>query len=288
MIMSRGERWFHFANTWFMLLIGLGALFPFMYIVSVSLTPTSIVDQYGGFLIFPRQITFAAYKDVFFNSGIPRSLLNSLFVTGVGTTLSLLFTTMMGFGLAKHGVPGRSIYLFLVVFTILFNGGIIPTYLIVKDVGLLNSLWSLIIPTLISPFNLLIVKTFFQQIPQELEDAAVIDGCGELGIFVRITLPLSVAVILTIGLFYAVSYWNVYFHAILYLTDSELYPLQVALRQLLLQPDPTALDMSADYEVPTETMKMAGVVVSTLPIVLVYPFVQKYFLKGATLGAVKG
>ncbi|MBO9606771.1 MAG: carbohydrate ABC transporter permease [Paenibacillaceae bacterium] len=288
MIISRQEKWFQYANYALLLVIGLGALFPFLYIVSVSLTPTSVVDRYGGFLIFPRQITFAAYEQVFTNSAIPRSLLNSLFITGVGTLLSLLVTAVMGFGLAKQGVPGRSVYLFLVVFTILFSGGIIPTYLVVKDVGLLNSLWSLIIPTLINPFNLLIFKTFFQQLPKELEDAAVIDGSGELGIFVRITLPLSVAVLLTIGLFYAVFYWNVYFHAILYLTDAERYPLQVALRQLLMQPDPTVLDMSSDYEVPAETMKMAGVVVSTLPIVLAYPFVQKYFMKGATLGAVKG
>jgi putative aldouronate transport system permease protein len=282
---STGEKWFYGVNYVFLALLGIGTILPFMYIVSVSLTPLSEVMKHGGFILLPSQITFSAYKEVFTDSIIPGALLNTVLVTVFGTLFGLLLTLPMGYGLAKKEVPGRKVYIFLVVFTILFNGGIIPTYLVIKNLGLLNSLLALFIPTLISPFHLLIAKTFMEQLPEELEDAAVIDGANELGYLVRIVIPLSLPLIATLGLFNAVYYWNLYFPGMLYITKSELYPLQVALQQLVAVPEPA---MGEAAELPPETMKMAAVVVSTLPIVIVYPFLQRYFVKGATIGAVKG
>lgn len=287
MKISRGEKIFRLINYIFLALLGAGSVIPFMFVISVSITPLSEVMRHGGFMLFPTDITFTAYTEVFTKSTIPRALSNTLFVTSAGTFLSLIFSAVMGFGLAKKGVPGRKIYLFFVVFTMLFSGGIIPTYLVVKSLGLLNTLWAIILPIMITPFNLLIVKTFFEHLPDELEDAATIDGCSDLGVLARIVIPLSVPVLVTIGLFYAVNYWNVYFPGILYITDTQLYPLQVALQQMLVSPDMSDMFMD-DIPVPSQTLKMAAVVVSSLPIIIVYPFLQKYFVKGATLGAIKG
>jgi putative aldouronate transport system permease protein len=283
---SIGEKWFSGFNHAFLLLLGIGTIFPFMYIVSVSLTPLSEVMKHGGFILLPTQITFAAYEQVFAESIIPRSLLNTVIVTLLGTFFGLLLTFAMGFGLAKKEVPGQRIYIFLVVFTILFQGGIIPTYLVVKNLGMINTLFALFVPTLISPFHLLIAKTFMGQLPEELEDAAIIDGASEVGYLARIVIPLSLPLLATLGLFNAVYYWNLYFPGLLYITKSSLFPLQLALQQLVTVPEPAM--MTEAMALPPETMKMAAVVVSTLPIVIVYPFLQKYFVKGATLGAVKG
>ncbi|WP_127581904.1 carbohydrate ABC transporter permease [Paenibacillus koleovorans] len=267
--------------------LGALCLLPFWYILSVSLTPYTEVLKHGGFLLFPRQLTWQAYHEVLFESALPHAFRNTLFITLAGTALSLAFTIMGAFALAKKELPLRRAFMLIIVFTMLFNGGIIPTYLIVKQTGLLDSLWSLIIPVLVSPFNLFIVKAFFEQMPEELEDASIMDGVGEAGYLTRIVLPLSLPVIATISLFYAVGYWNSYFHAILYLNQSDLYPLQVVLRQMIATPDPMhASDMES--VIPPETMKMAAVVIATLPILAVYPMLQKYFVKGATLGAIKG
>lgn len=282
-----GEKWFYGLNYGFLLLLGVSTIFPFLYIVSVSLTPLSEVMRHGGFILIPRSVTFDAYKEVFFDSLIPRSLLNTIFVTIMGTGLGLLITTTMGFGLAKREVPGNRIYIFLIVFTILFQGGTIPTYLVVKELGLINTLFALFVPTLVTPFHLLIAKTFMEQLPGELEDASMIDGASEFGYLVRVVLPLSLPLLATIGLFNAVYYWNLYFPGVLYTTKQELFPLQLALQQLITVPENSSVASDA-AELPPETMKMAGIVVSTLPIVIVYPFLQKYFVKGATLGAVKG
>lgn len=283
---SNGEKIFYAITLLVLMLLGIGALVPFLYVIAVSITPLAEIARHGGFVFLPREITWEAYRQVFTHSTIPMAFRNTLIVTLAGTFLSLLATVLMGFGLAKNGVPGRRWYLLLVVFTMLFSGGIIPTYLVVRATGLLNSPWALIIPTLISPFNLLIAKTFFSQVPQELEEASTIDGASEGGFLLRIALPLSLPMLATLGLFYAVQYWNLYFPGILYLTKADLYPLQVALQQLLVAPD--FMDMQNNYKsLPTETLKMAAVVVSTLPIMLIYPLLQKYFVKGSTLGAVK-
>lgn len=283
---TKSEKIFYATNYLLMAIVGAVCLFPFLYVLAVSLTPLSEVLRHGGFMILPKEITFVAYKQVFLESSIPQGFKNTMLVTVSAVALSMTITVLMGFGLAKREVPGRKAYIFLVVFTILFHGGIIPTFLVVQATGLLNSLWALIIPQLIIPLNLLIIKTFFEQLPAELEDAAVMDGCSDLLVLLRIVLPLSAPALATVGLFYAVHSWNTYFLGILYISNAELYPLQVALRQLFMVQDPSL--MEAATPIPPETMKMAAVMVSTLPIVLVYPFLQKYFVKGANLGAIKG
>ncbi|WP_167859026.1 carbohydrate ABC transporter permease [Paenibacillus cymbidii] len=287
MSMSMGEKWFQWLNYFFLLLIAIGSVFPFLYIISVSLTPLADVMKHGGFILIPRHVTFEAYSHVFTRTNVPRSMLNSLYITFFGTILSTMLTLAMGYGLAKREVPGKNVYVLLVVFTIVFSGGIIPSYLIVKYLGLLNSLWSIILSFLISPFNLLIAKAFLEQLPQELEESTEVDGAGELTYFLKIVIPLSKPVIATLSLFNAVFFWNMYFYGALYITKQELLPLQVALKQLIASPDPSLM-MGQEMPLSPETLIMAGVVVSTLPIAILYPFLQKYFIKGATLGAVKG
>jgi len=181
----------------------------------------------------------------------------------------------------------------LVVFTILFNPGIIPMYLLVRDVGLINSLWSLIVPVMTSGWYVLLMKSFFDSIPVELEEAAMIDGCNDLYIFFKIILPLSAASLAAFGLFFAVGYWNTFFNAVLYITDFTKVPLQIVLRNMLIDSDTAvggsaAVEMSSEKQLPSQTIKMAAVVVSTVPILLVYPFLQKHFAKGVMLGSVKG
>jgi putative aldouronate transport system permease protein len=181
----------------------------------------------------------------------------------------------------------------MILVTILFNPGIIPNYIIVRDLGMINSIWSLIIPVLISGWNVILMKSFFDNIPPELEDAAVIDGCTDLGTFFRIVLPLSAPALAAFGLFYAVGYWNTFFNAILFINDYAKVPLQVVLRNMLIDSDTTtggaaAVEMISDNQIPTQTIKMAAVVIATLPILAVYPFLQKHFAKGVMLGSVKG
>ena len=210
-------------------------------------------------------------------------------MTVAGTFLSLVVTAMMAYALAKPYLLGRRTINFLVIFTMLFSGGMIPTFIVVSKLGLLDSLWSLILPVTVNAFNLVIMRNFFQGIPDSLEEAARIDGCSEIGVFLRVVLPLSMASIATIGLFYAVTYWNTYMHAVLYINDSSLWPIQVLLRQIVI----VSSGMNADATVvdvvpPAQSVKMAVIAVATLPMLAVYPFVQRYFVKGAMIGSVKG
>ena len=181
----------------------------------------------------------------------------------------------------------------MILLTILFNPGIIPNYLLVRELGLINSVWSLIIPVLVSGWNAILMKSFFDNIPVELEDAAMIDGCNDIGTFFRIVLPLSAAALAAFGLFYAVGYWNTFFNAVLYINDYAKVPLQIVLRNMLIDSQTstggaTAVEMISDNQIPTQTIKMAAIVIATLPILLVYPFLQKHFAKGVMLGSVKG
>jgi putative aldouronate transport system permease protein len=219
------------------------------------------------------------------------SLLNTIFITLVGTLVNILLTALMAYPLARRDLPWRSPILFLVTFTMLFGGGIVPTFLIVKWLGLLNSYWSLIIPTAISAFNLIVLKNFFQQLPESLEESAKIDGCHDYGILFRIVLPLSMPALTTFSLFYAVNHWNSFFQAILYINDSSKWPIQVLLRQIVLLSQGGIGDSVATtnvmYTLP-DTVKTAVIVVATVPILCVYPFLQKHFAKGVMLGSVKG
>lgn len=209
----------------------------------------------------------------------------------VGTTLNLIVTTLLAYPLSKKSVPGRNFILMALVFTMIFSGGIIPLYILVRSLGLYDSVWALVIPGMVSTFNLLIVKTYFENLPAEVEEAARVDGCGELATLFRIVLPLSAPIMATIGLFYGVTHWNEYFKGIFYLSDKSLMPMQVVLRSMIQTPN-VSTELSINSLVldalPPETIKMAVVVVATLPLLIVYPFLQKYFVKGALLGSIKG
>ncbi|OAS17406.1 carbohydrate ABC transporter permease [Paenibacillus oryzisoli] len=276
-------------NTIVIIILGLAALaaiLPLMYVIAVSITPFSEVLKNGGFILIPKSITFSAYHKLFTETNIPKAFWVTIFITVVGTLVNLILTSLMAYPLSRRNLPGRSLFLLMVVFTMLFSGGLIPTYLVVKSLGLLDSVWSMILPNAIWSFNILIMKSFFESLPEELFESARMDGAKEFRILWQIVLPLSMPSMLTIGLFYMVGHWNEFFQAIMYVTDRSLFPLQVVIREILMltqQPLENAENM-----LPTETMQMASVVAASLPIILVYPFIQKHFTKGMLMGSVKG
>lgn len=270
-----------------LLAVGLTAVFPMLYVVAVSLTPYAELLKNGGYVIIPKAITFEAYRHLLADSDLPRAFGVTVFLTTVGSVINLIGITSMAYPLSRRQLPGRSFWLMYIFFTMLFSGGLIPTYLIVKQTGLVNTVWAMIIPGAIVTFHVLIMKTFFENIPSELFESARIDGARELRILLSLVVPLSLPVILTIALFNMVSHWNTFFNAIMYVTDTTLHPLQVVVRRMLLE---TAQDQnaSADQVVPTVTLKMAAVVLVSLPMIVVYPFIQKHFTKGMMIGAIKG
>ncbi|PAD70231.1 ABC transporter permease [Bacillus sp. 7586-K] len=264
---------------------------PFLYVIAGSFATEAELTR-RSFFIFPETFSLESYKYIFSTDTFTRSILVSIGVTFIGTLVCLLFTFTMAYPLSRKHLMGRSFIMNIIVFSMLFSGGMIPTYLVVKALGLLDSYWALILPIAINPFNLIIVKTFFQNIPVELEESAKIDGCTEFGIFWRIMLPLSKPVLATFALFYAVAIWNDFFSALLYISDSTKWPVQVLLQQIILLSQSMIGDgasMGADYvEPPEQSLKLAVVVIATVPILIVYPFLQKHFAKGMLLGSVKG
>jgi len=285
-----GSRLFDTANIVFLILCSLITLFPFVYILATSLAPLSQVLR-GGLILWPERLTWDAYHTILTNRHFVGSLWITVVITLVGTFTNLLFTVFMAYPLAKKRLKGRRVILFLVLFTMLFSGGMIPSYMVVKSLGLLNTIWSLILPGAISAFNLIILKNFFQAIPEELEESARIDGCKNMGVLFRIVLPLSMPALATFTLFYAVGHWNSFFSAVMYVTKSELWPIQVVLRQMIIEGSTQEYQealSSAEIQVLPATIKMAAIVVATVPILCVYPFLQKHFAKGVLLGSVKG
>lgn len=275
----------------FLLLFAAACLLPFVYIVAASVTaPEELIKK--GFILLPTKFSLIGYEYILSTDIILSSLTVSVCITVAGTLANLLFTALMAYPLAQRDLLGVSVMMRLIVFSMLFSGGMIPTYLVVKGTGLLDSPASLIIPGLISAFNLIIMRSFFQQLPDGLEEAARIDGCSDPGILFRIVLPLSAPVLASLALFYAVGHWNAYFNAVLYINDSSFWPIQVWLRQIVILSQGGIGDSTQFGEdfvpPPAETIKMAVIVISTLPILIVYPFLQKHFAKGALLGSVKG
>jgi putative aldouronate transport system permease protein len=287
---SLSSRLFDWFNVTLLLLFALATTLPFIHIVGTSFASEQEVLT-RDFILFPTQFSLDAYRIIFSSDRTVNSLLITVFITVAGTVINLLFTSLMAYPLSRRDLIGRQPIMLMVVFTILFGGGMIPSYLLVKELGLINSLWSLMIPGAISSFNLIILKNFFQQMPDGIEESAKIDGATDLGILFRIILPLSLPALATFGLFYAVGHWNTFMAAILYINDSNKWPIQVLLRSfvLLSQGGLQDSDNVADsVQVPPETVKMAVITVATLPILCVYPFLQKHFAKGVLLGSVKG
>jgi len=262
---------------------------PFLYVLAASFAPDSEIKT-RTFFIIPHNPTLLTYKFIFASNYFLRSMLNSVIITVGGTLVNLFFTFTMAYALSKKHFIGRSIVLNAVIFTMLFGGGMIPTYLLVKSLGLLNSYWALWLPGAISPFNFFVVKNFFQEMPQDLEDAAKIDGCTEAQVLWKIILPLSKPIIATFALFYGVGHWNSWFGALLYINDAEKWPVQLILRQIVMLSTTLASDLTQfdpNFQPPQESLKMAIIVVATLPIMLLYPWLQKYFIKGMFVGSLK-
>lgn len=281
---NNGEKAFDFINIIFMLIVMISTLYPFLYILIVSISPIEDVMKEG--FILPSRIDFSSYKFAFATGAIQRAYGNTIFVVVVGTSLNILFTLLGGYVLSKKKLPGVKVMNLFVIITMLFNGGLIPFYIVVRSLNLVNTIWSLIIPVLINTYNLIIMRSFIQSIPESLEESAQIDGCSYTRMLFNIIAPLSMPVLATLTLFYAVGHWNAFFNAIIFINRKALWPLQVVVREIFAN-NIEAINLE-DMPPPSETMKMATVIICTVPILVVYPFLQKYFVKGVMLGAVKG
>ncbi|MFZ0214772.1 MAG: carbohydrate ABC transporter permease [Candidatus Dormiibacterota bacterium] len=270
-------------------LIVIVMLFPFVYVLSVSLSNQADL-QGANVALIPRHPTLAAYQQVLAGGIVTRALEVSIGITLVGTFVSMVMTTTLAFGLSRtRQVPGSRFVLLLVLGTLLFSAGIIPNYLLVRYLGLLNNFASLILPGMISAFNLVVVRQFFMGIPDDLTDAALIDGANPLQIFWHVTLPLSKAVLAVVALFYGVGLWSDFFNALLYLNNTAMWPIQLVLRLFVLQGQSLVSGQTSGQPAPpSQTVQMAVVMIATVPILVVYPFLQKYFTQGVLSGAVKG
>lgn len=258
--------------------------FPLLYVLLASVTPYEDVVK-ASLVIFPSRITLEGYRFIFDNSNMVQAFGNTTFITVVGTVLSMVISILMAFPLSKKDLPGRGLILKLLVFTMYFSGGLIPTYLVVRNLGMANTIWSMIIPGLVSTYNLLLIKSYFESMPSGLLDAALIDGCSPMRTLVQIVLPLSMPVLMSVMLFYMVGYWNTYYAYVIYCYDMDLRPLQVVLRDIISK---ATGETEAEGYIPTITVQMSAIVFACIPIICVYPFIQRHFTKGVMLGAIKG
>lgn len=269
----------------------LAVLYPLIYIVSASFSsPFAVVS--GKVWLFPVDFTLLGYETVFKNSSVLVGYANSFFYAIIGTLVAVTVTIMMAYPLSRKTFYGRNVLMFLLTFTILFSGGLIPTYLVVKSLHLIDTRWALIIPQALGVFQIIIARTFFQNnIPDELAEAAEIDGISDIGFLLRIVLPLSKPIIAVLVLIFAVGQWNAYFDALLYIKNKDLYPLQLVLRNILLlntTENPTNISESLQRQGIAELMKYSLIIVSSLPVLILYPFVQKHFVQGIMIGSLKG
>lgn len=271
-----------------LVLVVAAVVYPLLGVVGTSFASQSDIIRSTGLVLWPEHPTLDAYRTVFTGGVVTRALLVSVGITVVGTLASLLMTVGMAYGLSRREVTGSRFILMTALFTMLFNAGIIPNFLLVKGLGLYDTYAALVMPTLVSAFNLVVLRSFFMGLPEELYDAARVDGAGDLRILVRIVLPLSKAVLAVISLFYAVTYWNAFFNALLYLDDSEKWPLPMVLRTYVLQGQSLNSASMGEVLAPQQAVQMAVLVIAVVPILLVYPFLQRYFTKGVLTGAIKG
>ncbi|MEC0203193.1 carbohydrate ABC transporter permease [Paenibacillus lautus] len=281
--------WFDALNALILSGIVMACLYPFVYMLAVSLSDSASIAS-GEVWLWPKGFNLDMYQYVFEDGRVLKGYKNTLIYVIIGTAISLIVTALGAYALSKTKMVMGKPILMLIVFTMFFNGGMIPTFLVVKELGFVNTLWGMVLPGAVGTWNLLIMRTFFMGMPQELEESGKIDGLSEIGIFFRIVLPLSKPVLATIGLYYAVGMWNNFMGPLLYLRDADMQPLQVILRNIVLSGQLTGTDgpVVGDIVVVEDGLKFATIMVSTLPILLVYPFIQKYFVKGALIGSVKG
>ncbi|MDU0328867.1 carbohydrate ABC transporter permease [Paenibacillus sp. 3LSP] len=296
MYSSRGDRIMVAFIYVFLTVFSLSTLYPFLNAIAISLNE-GLDTAKGGITLWPRSFTLENYEVVFQDERLMSGFIISVLRTVVGTISAILATAIFAYGMTKRELMGRKFYMLMCIFTMYFSGGLIPTFLLIRNLGMFNSFWVYIFPSLIGVWNMIIFRTFFQGLPQGLEESAKIDGCGNWGTLFRIVLPLSGPVIATLSLFTAVGHWNEWFIASIYISKEELLPIQTILKQILasnIVSEQTAnLDAAAQAHmaqaktVTSKSLSMATMMVATIPIVLVYPFVQKYFVKGVLVGSLK-
>lgn len=283
---TMGDRVFDVINICLLCLIAFTTIYPFWDTLMVSV---SSLKSYLSSIIhlWPSEWSFEGYSYMIHKAELWQSYGNTLFVTVVGTVINMIVTIMTAYVLSKSELRGHRIITFFAVFTMMFSGGIIPTYMVIKDVGLMDSLWAMIIPSAINTSNMIILRNFLTAMPRELEESAMLDGCTEIGVLWRIILPCSKPAIATITLYYAVDHWNEFFSAIMYLNKRTQWPLQLFLRSMLFDSEAAMAGGDSLYLLG-QPMKMAAIMMAIIPIMLMYPFFQKYFTKGVMVGAVKG
>jgi putative aldouronate transport system permease protein len=278
---SIGRKIFVSINGLFILAVCAAILIPLLMIVVTSLSPDEVIAG-KGFVLIPQGLTFKNYIAIF-NSGYMPSFYNSIFVTVSATFFSMAMTLVMGYALSHKQLPGRTAVIRFIVATMMLDAGIIPFYMVVRYLGMIDSYWSLIIPSAISTYNLILMKNYMGSIPDSLLESARIDGCTEMGILIKIVIPVSIPIIAAVTLFYTVAHWNTYYQVVMFINDSKKYTLQVLLRQLIFQSESAVSSVSA-----LNNFKMAVMIMTMLPVLVLYPFIQKYFISGIMLGSIKG
>jgi len=286
-----GEKLFYGFNYFILSIAALSCILPLFHIVSLSLSSSEAITL-GQVGLWPVELSFDAYLKLFTGTDVLGAFKNSLIITIVGTALNMLFTILTAYPLSRSYFYGRRMFTLAIVFTMLFTAGLIPNYLLIKQLGLLDSYFALWLPALISAYNLLILRTFFENVPVEIEEAARMDGCGEWRIIFQIIMPLSLPVIATVSLFYGVNHWNAFFNVLIYINDPAKANLSVLVQNMIrsqsLLAEMAMLDPDAFRSLTPESIKSAGIIVMVLPMLIVYPFLQKYFVKGVLIGSVKG
>lgn len=273
-------------------------LYPLIYIISASMSNPHLVNS-GEMWLLPKGITFEGYRTLLGNSSIWRGYLNTIYYTVLGTSINLLVTLPCAYALSREDFYGRRAFTNFMLVTMFLSGGLIPSYLLIRSLGMLNTVWALVIPGAVSVYNVVVTRTFFQStIPREMEEAAIVDGCSDFRLFMQIVLPLSTPIIAVMALFYGVGHWNSFFSALIYLSDRSMYPLQMILREILILQDMSSntvnnvtsemANMLYSKQQLAQVIKYGVMIVSSLPVIIVYPFLQKYFVKGMMVGSIKG
>lgn len=290
---TRSDQMFDLSNKLFTFILLMIIVYPLIYVTSASFSDPVYVHT-GKVWLWPLGFTIEGYVEVFKNAEIWSGYRNTIFYTLGGTFINLFVTLPCAYALSRQGVKGRNLVMAMLVFTMFFQGGIIPTFLVIKGLGLIDTIWAMLLPNAATVWNIIVTRTFFQStIPKELEEAAEMDGCSVVKTFFMIVLPLSAPIIAVMGLFYGVWHWNQYFNAMMYISNRELYPLQLILREILVlnqqvEPDSQDLAELLEQERVADIMKYAVMIVSAVPLLMVYPFLQRFFVKGVLIGSIKG
>ena len=295
---TRADKIFLVFVYFFLAMALLIVLYPLIYIVSASISNPHLVNS-GEMWLLPKGVTFEGYRTLLGNSSIWRGYLNTIYYTVLGTSINLLVTLPCAYALSRDDFYGRRAFTNFMLVTMFLSGGLIPSYLLIRSLGMLNTVWALVIPGAVYVYNVVVTRTFFQTtIPREMEEAAIVDGCSDFRLFMQIVLPLSTPIIAVMALFYGVGHWNSFFSALIYLSDKSMYPLQMILREILILQDMSSntvsnvtsemASMLYSKQQLAEVIKYGVMIVSSLPVIIVYPFLQKYFVKGMMVGSIKG